>query len=311
MANVPALVPATPVNQVPTAVCLGCRTAMLAAGRCDCGDSRVVDIRKSRGRVLLRREVWGSDEQQGRLVRIGARTARAATLGLGAILFVALDYSSSQPDLGPPLVPCPVAVGLAAIVAGVAVGAAYSRDRKERRTRLRPHGVRAGPALASVGGSARPRLGIAEGETFRSPLGDEDCLAFEISLRAENARGAGADLVWREARTGGFTVRLDDGETVRIPPGSIRLSRAPDSARTSHAEACKRLLPELGNDDVGLPCVPSTAAFEQIVRPGARVAVVGPLESHEDGDAPRESLRAPSRMILVPVGTPVLALQDA
>jgi hypothetical protein len=41
--------------------------------------------------------------------------------------------------------------------------------------------------------------------------------------------------------------------------------------------------------------------------------VLGPLEPREDSGAsqPRDSLRALARMVLVPAGTPVLALQDA
>jgi hypothetical protein len=61
--------------------------------------------------------------------------------------------------------------------------------------------------------------------------------------------------------------------------------------------------------------VPPAAAFEQLLRPGDRVTVLGPQEPRElredDDSAPRESLRAPARRVLVPVGTPVLVIQRA
>jgi hypothetical protein len=281
---------------------------MMAAGRCDCGDSRVVDLRKPRGRVLLRREVWGSDDRQARLTRIRIGTATVVGSGVGWLGLAAARIALSRhTSLGVAL----VALGLAAIVIGAVVVAVCRHNWKERRAELRPCGVRTSSALAPVGSGARPRAGVAQGETFRSPLRDEECLAFEISLRADNPYRGGADLVWREAATRGFSIQLDDGEAVRIPAGSIRLSRAPASARASHVDARKRLPPEVDADsDVGLPCVPSAAAFEQIVRPGDRIAVVGPLEMREDIAASKESPRAPSPTVLVPVGTPVLALQE-
>jgi hypothetical protein len=281
---------------------------MVTPGRCDCGDSRVVDLRKPRGRVLLRREVWGSDDRQARLARVRIGTATIAWTGVCALGLFAVRIVLTQPiSLGVAL----VAFGAGALVVGATVGAAYRDNWKQRLAEVRPSGVRTSSALAAVGGRARPRLGVAEGETFRSPLVNQECLAFEISLRADNPSRAGADLVWREAATRGFTVRLDDGESVRIPAGPIRLSRAADSARASHADARKRLLPEVVDDsDVGLPCVPSAAAFEQIVRPGDRVAVIGALETREDSATPKENPRAPSPMVLVPVGTPMLAVQD-
>jgi hypothetical protein len=295
---------------VPAAVCVSCRTVMPRIAACDCEAGPVVDLRSPRGRALLRRAVWGSNKRQKRLRAIGR--AGATGLGLGGLAeLLECGAGGVDGDLGIAVL---VVAAAGALFAGVAALVSYIRTRREEkavRNALRPYGARGAPALASISGGSRARVGVAEGETFRSPLRREECLAFEISLRVDRPDASKADLVWREAGTAGFSVRLDDGELVRIPAGPIRLSRPPASARVSHQEARARLPVAVDEQDVALRNVPSDAAFEHLIRPGDRVAVVSVLKRREDsGGAQKNGLRAPARMALYPVGTPVVATLD-
>jgi hypothetical protein len=295
---------------IPVAVCVSCRTAMATVGRCDCGESCVVDLRQADGRALLRRAVWGSDEHQQRLRAAGSVRGLLRSFGplaLLALLFIC--FSATEPAI---LGVLAVAVGFLGAVFG---SVTYLYKRQERREALRPQGV-AGRLALPPAGEGPARSGIAHGDPFQSPLGYEPCLAFEAWLRADNSQAKGADIVWRESGTAGFFVRLDDGETVRIPAGPVRLWCDFPGTPASEPAARQRLPPALGDDgDAALPCVPPAAAFEQLLRPGDRVTVLGPQEPRElredDDSAPRESLRAPARRVLVPVGTPVLVIQRA
>src|SRR5581483_12168806 len=262
-----------PARQAPTAVCVSCRTAMERVERCDCGESLIVDVRKQRGRTYLRQAAWGSDERQHRLQMKG----RGQAVGYGSVLLVLVWLAVKELMSAPhrSVVPAFVVMVVGTLSSGLVGLATYLRRERQRRQALRPYGAPSAPSLAAVGGGKRARFGVAEGEAFRSPLRDQPCLAFEITLRTERPEQASKDLLWREGRTEGFTVRLDDGETAVVPAGPIRLSRATDSARVSHEAARARLPIELRDEaEIGLPCVPSDAAFEHVIRPGDRVAVV-------------------------------------
>jgi hypothetical protein len=291
----------------PTALCVSCRTVAARVGPCDCGGGPVVDLRTAAGRKLLRVAVWGPDERQSRLLAMQRAGAPRSTVGAIAD---AIDYERARdlPSSGRTF----LVEAAGTLFAGIATLVDGWRDRKHEKTvraALRPYGARGAPALASVGGGRRARLGVAaaDGQTVPSPLRGESCLAFEISLRTDQPEGAADDLLWREAVSAGFAVRLDDGELVRVPAGPIRLSRAPAGARVSHEEARARLPAAIADRAAELPYVPSDAAFEHLLRPGDRVAVVNALEAREDAPLPKESPRAPARMALHPVGTPVVA----
>jgi hypothetical protein len=275
---------------------------MTGRGRCDCGAGSVVDTATPQGRAALRRAAWGEDQRQRYLKAI--TRAGAAGSGLGTAAALADGIEGFLPALL-------VFAACAALFMAIAAVVGYVNERRGRKKVLRPYGAKNDRPLppVAVEPRSRPRYGVAEGEPFRSPLRHDLCLAFEISLRSENPDTAGNDLLWREAETAGFIVRLDDGDMLRIPAGPIRLAAAPARAqRASHAAARERLPIELrAETDAGLPCVPSDAAFEQIVRPGERAAVLSRLERREDDATPKSSLREPSRFVLVPVGTPALA----
>jgi hypothetical protein len=282
---------------------------MASVDRCDCGSSAVADMLSLRGRERLRPAVWSPSEHGHGRQAIGA----AEVVGYaGGVLLPTIKFAfdaatgqhSSIGEMGELL-------GLGALLAGISGLGMYLRLAWRKKKARCPSGARDAPSFLVLGRGGQARPGIAQGEPFFSPLRRQPCLAFEISLRTDNPHDGGPDLLWREAHTEGFLVQLDDGETVRIPAGPIRMSRAPESARVEHASARQRLPFELRYEaDSHHPCVPSDSAFEQLVRPGDPVVVVGPLVAREDVIAVRASLRAPSRMVLVPAGTFMLATQD-
>src|SRR4051812_38452179 len=72
---------------------------------------------------------------------------------------------------------------------------------------LRPRG---GPGISLGLAARRGHRGIAQGRSARSPLGGSACVAYGMALLTNRPAVASHDVLWREAATVGFTVRLDD-----------------------------------------------------------------------------------------------------
>jgi hypothetical protein len=174
---------------------------------------------------------------------------------------------------------------------------------------LRPRG---GPGVSLLPGRAPRRRGIAEGRPAPSPLGGAPCLAYGMALLTNRPAVASHDVLWREAATVGFSVRLDDSGLVRIPAGRVRFEV--DRLRAYYApraQAAEHLPAGLGIQIAGEPdFVPFDAALEDILRPGDRVELLGVFELREDVSAERPSPRAPAPTLLVPGGTPVVRRID-
>jgi len=174
---------------------------------------------------------------------------------------------------------------------------------------LRPRG---GPSGSRAPSARRGRRGVAEGRPVPSPLGGAPCLAYGMALLTNRPAVASQDVLWREAATVGFTVRLDDSGLVRVPPGRVRFEvnrlRAYYAPR---AQAAEHLPGGLGIQIAGEPdFVPFDAALEDVLRPGDRVELLGAFELREDVTAKRTSPRAPAPTLLVPGGTPVVRRID-
>lgn len=157
-----------------------------------------------------------------------------------------------------------------------------------------------------------PRRGIAEGRTVLSPLGREPCVAYGLALVTNRPAVARRDVVWREAATLGFSVRLDDGALVRVPAGRVRFDVDRQRAYYApRAQAAEYLPAGLGIQIIGEPdFIPFDKALEDVVRPGDRVEIVSRVELHEDRRAERPSPRDPAPTVLVPVGPVLLRRLD-
>jgi hypothetical protein len=154
--------------------------------------------------------------------------------------------------------------------------------------------------------------GIAEGTAQPSPLRREACLASSIVLRSDRPAPKRTDVLWREQITDGFSVRLDDGGLVRIPAGRVRIVESSRRERSAPRAAAVAMLPgDLGVDIPGeLAELPFDSAWEQIIRPEQRVAILSPIELREDPDHLPASPRAPANVTRIPVGVPVLKCID-
>ena len=174
---------------------------------------------------------------------------------------------------------------------------------------LRPRGA---PDLWVRSARREGRRGVVEGRSALSPLGRLPCVAYGLALLTNRPAVARQDVVWREAATVGFNVRLDDGLLVRIPSGRVRFDvdwqRAYYAPR---AQVAEYLPAGLGIQIDGEPdFIPFDRALEDVVRPADHVEILGVVEPREDRDARRSSLRDPAPTILIPVGAPVIRRVD-
>jgi hypothetical protein len=293
------------VSSPSTSICLICRTALARGESCDGGPRhRVADLHTPDGREEHRREVWGPPSRQERLrtfIRHGA-----AGSGVGAAL-QCLD--------------CGVVDGgsVLGVFAGIAIVAALFilvaslvsmiRGARLRRRLVRPYGAITGPRLPNP---AAAKTGVAEGTPLPSPLGGEPCLAFSIVLRTDRQAPLLSNVLWREASTDGFTVRLDDGTPVRIPAGRVRIAESTGSARSAPRARAAAMLPAgLGVEIPGeLSELPFDSAFEQIIRANQRVAILSRTQLREDPDNLPASPRATANLTQIAVGVPVLRCLD-
>jgi hypothetical protein len=267
---------------------------------CDSGPRhRVVDLETVAGREAHLREVWGPPSRQQQLraiVRDGA-----AGSGLGAVLQFA-DCGIIDGETLLALIAGIVVVGLLFVAVGFVV------RKLTARRHLRPYGATARRRLPET---KRAMLGVAEGTPHPSPLHGDSCLAFSILLRSTRSTPIRSEVLWREASTAGFTIRLDDGALVRIPSGRIELVESSRGARRAPRDkAAARLPAGLGIDVEGeLSDLPFDLAGEEIIRPSQRVAILSRVELREDPDRLPASPRAPANLAWVAVGIPVLAPQ--
>jgi hypothetical protein len=246
-------------------------------------------------------EVWGPPSRQRRLREIVRRGAAGS--GVGAALN-ALDCGLTGGDsLGAAILAIVIA-GLLFIAIGYLVDKV--RDRRRRRSVVRPYGAVTRPALPS---RENALLGMATGTTRPSPLHDEPCLAFSIVLRATGHRTTRSDVMWQDAYTAGFRIQRDDSAMVHIPAGRIRIIESPSAKHRAAREKAAAYLPAgLGVDvDGELSELPFDRASEEIVRPNQRIAILSRVELREDPDHPPASLRAPANLAWVAVGVPVLS----
>jgi hypothetical protein len=157
-----------------------------------------------------------------------------------------------------------------------------------------------------------PRRGRVEGRPALSPLGREPCLAYGLALLTNRPAVGQRDVLWREAATVGFNVRLDDGGTVRVPRGRIRFEVDRHHAYYApRSHAAEHLPGALGIRITGeLDFIPFDEALEDVLRPGDRVELLGHVVLREDTTVERPFPRAPAPTVLVPAGTPAFRRLD-
>jgi hypothetical protein len=247
-----------------------------------------VALTTAEGRARLLRETWGHLPRRQRLRKL----IRSGITGTPPV-----PLETERVDA--------IMALFAIIYALVAEIIDLVTDAHRRRRYVRCYGARA-HGLSPKG--IRLTYGVVEGDPTPSPLRAEPCLAYAISLRARNPIDPARDVLWREAAApSSFAVRLDDGQTVRVPAGPIWFEAHRETARGASVErARQRLPPDLRGTVQELAFVPYDEALEDLLRPGDSVVLASELARVEDRSAPRVPLRHPAPAVLLAASPVVL-----
>jgi hypothetical protein len=264
------------VSDVPrSSLCLSCRTVLALGEPCDvCGKEVAADLGTARGRDLAFHVAWASVD-----------TERAWPGWVYAAIFIALLVLTiagtiwgvqAQSQLG-----WIILFGGPVLMCGVfflplIVAACKRREPRPRGTAVRPEP----PAgRESHAGRVAERAG-------RGPAAE----ALELAL--DDGR-----VTLRDARSLGFEVALDSGQTLLVPAGRVRLQAPAGAARSPEAARLEAWLRDVAPAGRCRELFPRRRAAEVVVRPGDRVRVVAETSFEKlQGPAYRESGRLIARL---------------
>lgn len=280
--------------------CLDCRTPLATRAQCDGGKAhRVVDLATVEGRVGFFNEVWGPASLR-RSARQAAKAGGAGAAVDSCANASACDGCSGIGDAGE----------LGAVIAGILIAAVVAvaiwwvvskiiEYVRMKRAQLKPKGALIG---APRGG------GAAVYGTVRSAKSADGVAAVALQL-LQSRLGANAVML-RYASTDGMEIALDDGSTVRIDPGRVRLDgtfEAVDDPIVAH-DLIDATVGEPLKDDEGYELIPFNVCQRVTLKVGDRVALFGPLTVAMDRSDPRmlSAFRDISR-VLVPADLASLA----
>jgi hypothetical protein len=268
-------------------VCLVCRTHMHASEICDLDpEHEVVHLADDvTGLRRLHDDVWAHDDDvpyrriltwvaaavfSGPFISIcSSRIPRDAAILVVALYFVAL------------------ALGFVRLL----------------RTRNPPVGV---PELrASELGKPTAEGRVEAAETIRAPLSGTDCAAFGVRVLSDGSTGG--PVILREARAAEIDVVGDDGRTVRVPAGRVRLIEHGTTGEIFEGAQLASYLGEVGRAMKLLDKLdPVDEAEEVVIEPGDRIALYGDVGEMAD---PEPSGYREIRWLRVALGTPILELR--
>jgi hypothetical protein len=277
-----------------TALCLECRTALSPNERCDAHPrAAVVNLAdpQQRGRAI--HTVWGPPHVRARQ----AATAGGVGGGLGGIF-----EGCGACDLGGGLdgEAALVVIGIV-IVAFAAILIYYLVKRivhwvRVYRARPRPTGSAWKPPQPrkTLRGKVRDAVGL------QAPLTFTACAAWGVVFSHDRAVNGRVTL--RDGATAGLTIETDDGRTVTIPAGRVRLEG--DGGRESVDEAYLRRIDREYADNAASP-IPYDEAREVRLAVGDAVEITGGLEERFDPNAAAGYREAAATMLVV-AGVPTL-----
>lgn len=284
-----------------SAICLDCRTALGPHETCEGGPRhRTASLHTPEGRERLLAEVWGPPGVRRRLRQMALAGGTGAAAGglvkggceTGCAVLECSGAVADFPPLAVIVAAAVLAVGLFLLVAKIV------EWRRRRRNRPRPNGALRPPKTPH---GPRHRGTVVEGD-----LGEGDVLAY--GLRLQQSHVLRSDLMLTDGASSGFSVRLEDGSTLQIPAGRLRLEgagRPADKARV--AANLEQLDPRRTTSDE-LDPIPHDRATELFVRPGDTVEVVGRLVPAVDTRAAAASYRQAAPSVLTPEGPFVVRL---
>ncbi|ELZ51250.1 hypothetical protein C464_01066 [Halorubrum coriense DSM 10284] len=195
--------------------------------------------------------------------------------------------------------PVPTAIGVAALVTGLAViayGAAGARDaiRVLRATATGPAELDGAERRIRVTG----RAAEVDGETLPAPFGGDPCLCVEYDVSELRSQGKGQSWVTIDGGEAGVPFRVDDGGTgVRVDPAAASFSLDVDEKVKLDAgeEPPERVrgfidaVDAVDDTETGYEVGPLTIGddprrryVQRALRPGDEVTVVGDSEAFPD-----------------------------
>lgn len=291
-------------------ICVSCRTLLDEGESCPGKKHQTISLRKTAELEALEKEVWGRDSAQ-RAVRRAARDgAKGGALGS---IFEACNCSgldacdvAGAGEAVAGVVLAIVAVIVFAVVFAILAWVARQLYRVicDALERPRPEGAlfeAPRPANDTVAASGV----ILGGKPLRTPWKPGSAFAYAFELYEKEVIGGSAML--REARTGGLEVALDDGRTLRVPEGRVRIV-GPRVRVDTDASSVGRLVAELDPDrDLRKQeLFPHDFARALTLGPGDRVDVLGEVRVEAD---PSASGYRSNAAVVVPVGVPVLRVR--
>jgi hypothetical protein len=288
-------------------ICLDCRTALGNNETCDGGPRhRTTSLRTPEGRERLLAEVWGPPGVRRRLRQMALAGGTGAAAGglvkggceTGCAVLECSGAVADFPPLAVIVAAAVLAVGLFLLVAKIV------EWRRRRRNRPRPNGALRPPKTPH---GSRRRGTVIEGPASLGDLGEGQVLAY--GLRLQQSHVLRSDLMLSDGVSSGFSVRLEDGATLQIPAGRLRLEGAGRSADKARVAAyLQQLDPRRATAGDELDPIPHDRATELLVCPGDTVEVVGRLVPAVDTRAAEAGYRQAAPSVLAPEGPFVVRL---
>lgn len=276
--------------------CLDCRTVLRGRDDCPGGPKhRVLDLADGKQQARLVEEVWGPEDwrrQQRQLAKAGSGGAAVGAIGDIANGCTACDAADIGGGLGELVVGLLVMVVVAFVFMLVVwIVRAIAAWARERANRPKPHGALL-PPTPRLG---RKRLvGTVVGEPKAlSPMSQEPCVGWALELSCK--RFVTTAVMLRDGHTSGFALKLDDGRTLEVPNGMLRLAHGGETDSLSDNDVHAHL------DDIDpqhvrgeeAPAIPFERARGVALMPGDRVEVIAAIDSESAGyrDAASSMLR--------------------
>jgi hypothetical protein len=292
-------------------VCIHCRTLLGPKEACDGGSKhQVIELGERAGRLTLLNEVWGPPSARRRAKQLAK--AGGGGVGLGS-LFEGCGSGGCGDCGGVSLDGEALLVIAVILIVGIAVvGLVWLIMKaiewiRAYQNRPKPYGGVVRPVR--LGRNAGPYGTVVGTPAMLAPASSTACVAWALDLRSK--RFLGTDLMLRDAETGGFDVKLDDGTMARIPAGRIRIEgphkRIARTDATNLELFVQTLAPNDDPEDEGLDPFPYDVVEEVALKPGDRVRLFGDFQREADPNAAAGYRQA--NVIVVPRDVPALRIE--
>jgi hypothetical protein len=298
--------PEASLARAPKHFCIDCRTALGEHSACDGGRAhRVVNLEADEGRAALLSEVWGPPD----LRRRARELAKAGGAGAALDSCANIGGCDGCVDLGGGGVGEIAGLLLGLLLAAVVLIALWWIVSKIVEA-VRRHRAKLVAKGALVPAPRPPRgmlMGVVRAHANGSTrVGTPVATAVEL----QQARLGTNAVMLRAGRTAGMLIALDDGATLKIPPGRVRLEgswHVHDDPFLA-LDVLDRSVGQVTEDEHGFALAPYDVTMRLDLHVGDRVAVHGPVALDAPTEAPG-GYRGASRSLMA-VGIPSLSRVD-